>query len=162
MKTFNNFLDSIATHNPDKLCMLVNYISPEVYDYIDGIDDYDAAITKLNDIYKLQVNVVFARHTLATRKQKPDESIDMYVQALRQLAKPCNFEAVSAETHSDEAIQDAMITGVLSSTIRQRLLEDDELKLDEAITKARAYKLAQENSEVYGILIVTCKVTCFP
>ena len=53
MQTFSNFLAAIEIHELNKLHALINYISPEVYDYIDGIDDYDTAITKLDDNYML-------------------------------------------------------------------------------------------------------------
>ena len=143
MQTFSNFLAAIETHEPNKLHNLINHISPEVYDYIDGIDDYDAATTKLGDIYMLQDNVVFARHILATRKEKSEETIDVYAQSLQQLAKLCKFEAFTATVHSNKAIRDAFITGLSSNDIRQHLLEDENLDLSVAIAKARTLESAQ-------------------
>ena len=83
LQTFNNFLVSIAEHGPNKLNTLVNYVTSDVFDYIEGITVYEEAIQRLSDIYVQPENVVFARHVLATRSQKDGESIDTYVQVLR-------------------------------------------------------------------------------
>ena len=48
-KTFSNFLDAIAKHEPDKLVTLTNYVAPNVYEYIAECTTY-------------------AKHVLATRQ----------------------------------------------------------------------------------------------
>ena len=53
---------------------------------------------------------------LATRKQKPGESFDTYLNALKSLAKDCNFKAVTADVYQSESIRDAFIAGTTSST----------------------------------------------
>ena len=152
MQRFGNFLAAIETHEPNKLHTLINYISPEVCDsnYIDGIDDYDAAIVKLDDIYKSRDNVVFARHILATRKQKSEETIDMYVQSLTTIGKIMQTLKQSLQRSTVmKPSGNALITGLSSNNIRQRLLEDENLDLAAAIAKARTLESAQRNSEEY-------------
>ncbi|XP_077971774.1 uncharacterized protein LOC144425880 [Styela clava] len=83
--------------------------------------------------YQRKKNIIYARHTLATRIQLSSETISEFSQALRSLAKDCNFKAVSAEQLREEALRDALITGLCSANIRQRLLEYDELSLEKAI-----------------------------
>ena len=63
--------------------------------------------------------------------------------------KDCHFKSVSSEEYRNEAIRDTFITGLRSPAIRQRLLENDTLSLDDAIRLARALDTAQRNSEVY-------------
>lgn len=75
--------------------------------------------------------------------------IDSYLLALKLLSRECNFQAVSAETHKEEAIRDAFITGLQAPVIRQRLLENQSLTLDEAVKQARSLDLAQRNAEMY-------------
>jgi len=133
----------------DKLKLLINYVGPAVYDHISESSSYDDALKTLELIYVKPMNEVFARHQLATRKQLPGESLDQYLLALKKLAKDGSFKAVSAEDHRQEAIRDAFITGLQSPLIRQRLLENQSLTLDDAVKQARSLDLAQRNAEVY-------------
>ena len=51
LKTFENFLESIPTTvTVNKYKALVNYVSPNVYEYISEITTYDEAIQKLKDL----------------------------------------------------------------------------------------------------------------
>jgi hypothetical protein len=89
----------------------------------------------------------FCRHTLATRRQKPGESIDQFLQILHLLARDCGFKAVSAEENLQSHVRDAFISGLESPVIRQRLLENQTLTLNQA----RALDVAQRNSETYNM-----------
>jgi len=40
------------------------------------------------------------------------------------LSKECNFKTVTAELYREEAVRDVFISGLQSSLIRQRLLEN--------------------------------------
>ena len=121
LRTFENFLNSIENHAPDKLNALINLVSPDVYEFIEDIATYEDALNKLKEIYQQTENEVFAKHILATRSQKAGENVDMYIQSLRRLAKDCNFKEVTAETHRDEAIRGVFYAGLASNVIRQRL-----------------------------------------
>ena len=132
-----------------KLDMLINFVSPSVYDYIADSTTYDIAIEVLTSLNVKPKNEIFARHQLACRKQQTNESIDDFLQALRKLAKDCNFEPVSAEQYSSESIREAFISGLNSSIIRQRLLENRTLSLDDAFQQGRSLDIAQKNSEEY-------------
>ena len=157
-KTFDNFLskcpiptNQTALPDEDKLSLLTNYIDPDLFDYIVTADTYAEAITCLQDLYVKPVNEIFARHQLKDRKQQPAESLDSYLQALKVLAKKCNFQAVSAAEHQEQYTRDAFITGLQSNTIRQRLLESATLTLAQAFTTARSIDLAHKQSEAYVV-----------
>ena len=69
-KTFTNFVDAISVDlQPNKLNILINYLDPFVYEYISECDTYNEEVGLLKSVKKK--NVIFARHLLATRKQKP-------------------------------------------------------------------------------------------
>ena len=124
-------------------------------------------------MYVKKKNVIFPRYKLATRRQQGSETLEEFLQAaLHQLSKKCDLQAVSAEQYRQELVRDAFITGLASSTIRQRLLENQALcdvkpyhhqaqtKLTEIFDQAIALDLAQRNSEAYtyssgGIQAVT-------
>ncbi|XP_071836380.1 uncharacterized protein [Apostichopus japonicus] len=149
-KTFENFI-SFLTGEPNKLCILTNFVSPKVYESIADCTTYETAIKILGDLYVKPKNEIFARHLLATRRQEPGESLDTYLQALKTLANDCNFKSVTAEAYRDEYIRDSFISGLLSPSIRQRLLENKTLDLQTMHDQARALESAQKNSESYTL-----------
>ena len=112
---------------------------------------YESA-TELLDSYVKPQNEIFARHQLRTCRQ-PGQTLDEYLQRLKQLSKNGGFKPVSAEIYQEESIQDAFISGILSNAIRQRLLENKELDLDTAFTPACSLDLAQKHMAIKKLLI---------
>ena len=87
-RTFNNFIQSLPTDPaPDKLKLLTNYVSPTAFAHIVDCAPYESAINVLKDVYVKPMNVIVARHQLATRRQQVSESIDSYIQSLKLLAR---------------------------------------------------------------------------
>ena len=68
---------------------------------------------------------------------------------MKTLSKDCNFKSVTAALHREESIRDAFISGLQSSLIHQRLLENKILDLVAIFDQARSLDLAQQNSELY-------------
>ncbi|XP_028043203.1 uncharacterized protein LOC114252774 [Bombyx mandarina] len=153
-KTFENFIfvqkptapetDAQLVPPPEKwdsikFQLLVNHISPNIYTYISEATNYEEAITILQKL-----------HMLATRKQRPEESIDTYLHALKLLSKYCDFVAVDAETNKNDSVHDAFISGISSHKIRQRLLENLTLTLDQAYNQALSLETAEINSQNFN------------
>ena len=130
--------------------LLTNYVSLKVYENIVECGDYSSAITTLESIYVKVPNEIFSRHLLATRRQGPSEPLDDFIASLKTLSKDCNFKSVSASTYREELIRDSFISGLRSTVIRQRLLENKTLTLESAIDQARALNSAITNSETYS------------
>lgn len=149
-KTFENFLNSIQSLEVDPFATLINYISSSVYRHISDLKSYDASINALQSLYVQPKNAIFARHVLSTAKQESGQSSSEFVQKLKCLSSDCEFQAVSAETYREESIRDAFIRGLLSSSIRQRLLEQKSLTLQSAVDLARQLDVAQQQSSSYG------------
>ena len=150
LRTFEYYLEVLPQERLDKLRVLTNFVSPEVFEIFSECASYDIAVTTLTSAYIKVPNIIYARHRLATRQQQPGESMDTYLQALRILANDCNFKTVSAKVYQEEAIRDAFISGISSNEIRQRLLENDILTLAETEKKARTFESAQKNSQTYA------------
>ena len=121
-RTFRNFIDECAENAPNKFRTLVNYVSHNVYDYIEDGAYYDAAIETLTQLYIKTPNEISARHLLATRRQKPGET--EFLQELRKLSKDCNLKMFTAEQYREELVRDSFINGIASPLIQQRLLEN--------------------------------------
>ena len=68
-----------------------------------------------------------------------------------KLSKNCNFKNITAEQYREELICDSFINGLLSPSIRQRLLKNSHLDLKTAFDPANALDLAQKNAEAYAM-----------
>ncbi|CAI9723941.1 Hypothetical predicted protein [Octopus vulgaris] len=151
-RTLKNFLESFPAELPitdeSKLRCLMAHVDKNVYELISECEDYLEAIQTLDRLYVKPLNIIFARDLLMTCKQEPGQSVDDYLQKLKRLTKDCGYRAVDAETHKHEAVRDAFISGLTSSSTRLRLLENIQ---DAAITfEACTLEVAQRNSEVYN------------
>lgn len=149
-KTFSNFIEKIPNVTEDnKLPLLCNYVSATVFLYINDAESYNDAIAILDSLYVARRNEIFARHCLASRNQQTSESVAEYLQALKQLSKDCDFKSVSAEQYKNEYVRDAFIRGLKSARIRERLLENTTISLNDAFDQARALELAELNYASY-------------
>ena len=72
------------------------------------------------------------------------------MQVLKGLSKACQFKLPNtAQEYEDEYVRDSFISGLSSPSIRQRLLEEKDLTLDQAYQKARSMEIAQLQSQSY-------------
>ena len=55
--------------------------------------------------------------------------LDEFLQSFKILSRDCNFKNVEAAVYRDECIRDSFISGLISNTIRQRLLENTSTEL---------------------------------
>ena len=156
LKVFTDFLERCASAAeaqeapaPNQLQILFAYVSADIYEYIEDCESFDAAIAKLKTIFIKPPNVIFARHPLATRKQQPGETLEDFYQSLHILSKDCGLRNVTAEEYRNELVRDAFINGLSSHSIRQRLLENDQLSVTQAFDNARSLRTAQDHSEAY-------------
>ena len=157
-RTFTNFLESFpaepAITDANKLRCLIAHIDKDVYDYVSECETYEEAVDILGRLYVKPCNVIFARHLLMICKQQPEQSLDDYLQKLKQLAKDCNYRAVNADICRNEAIRDAFISGLQSTAIRSRLLEntsEESMTLQAIFNQARSLDIAHKSSERYNI-----------
>lgn len=155
LKTFESFMAKIASNekeitSEDKLNLLINHVSQSVFDFISESTTYEEAIDILNKIFIKPTSEIFARYQLASRKQQLGESISKYLLTLKILSKECKFTAVTADEHKNNFIRDVFLSGILSSSIRQRLLENNTLTLEQASSQALALEAAQNQSACYS------------
>ena len=149
LRTFTNFIDSLpAEPAPNKFNLLINYVVPNVYDYISECTHFEIALQTLETIYIKPKNEIFAQHLLATCKQQPGETLEQFIVELKTLAKDCNFVNVTVEQYRSESICVAFINGISSNNTRQRLLENKTLDLNTVFDQARSLDVAQQSSNV--------------
>ncbi|KAK3702169.1 hypothetical protein QZH41_015076 [Actinostola sp. cb2023] len=139
----------LSDKDVNKFGVLINFISPSIFQYVEECTTYEYAIEVLQNIYVKPRNEIYARYILATRRQQSNETLDEYLQALKSLSKDCNFKSVTAVKYCEEGVRDAFITGLQSNQIRQRLLENKTLDLKTMFDQARALESAMRTSESY-------------
>ncbi|GFT52189.1 uncharacterized protein NPIL_495871, partial [Nephila pilipes] len=133
----------------NKLPLLSNYVTSNVYQFINDCTTYTGAIAILDSLFIKKRNVIFARHCLSTRNQQTEETVNEYLQVLNQLSKDCDFTDVKAEEYRKEYIRDAFIRGLKCPRIRQRLLENTSMTLDQAFEQARTLESAEVHAASY-------------
>lgn len=150
-ETFTNYLsEEIGEEKISdgiKLKILFNNISPNVYSFVRESKEYSKALHLLDKVYLKSKNEIHARYILSSTSQKPDETVADYVRTLQQLAFECSFKSVTAEEYRNEYVRDAFIAGLRSQQIRQRLLENLEISLEEACNQAMSLEMAERNSK---------------
>ena len=72
-RTFCNFAQISQANDEEKLLLLVNYVSTEVYTHISACVDYVVAIAKLDSLYIKPRNISFSRYALSSRRQQINE-----------------------------------------------------------------------------------------
>nr|XP_027217256.1 uncharacterized protein LOC113809744 [Penaeus vannamei] len=121
LQTFKTFIAVLPQENLNKLGLLINFVSPKIYESISECTTYDDALTTLQSVSK-PTNEVFR----AT--------------ALRLVVR---HQAVTATQHCEEYMRDAFISGLQSPAIRQRLLENKTLESESVLaasaTKAKCF-----------------------
>ncbi|KAI0979711.1 hypothetical protein GJ496_004976 [Pomphorhynchus laevis] len=73
-------MDSIKDlEDGDRIEVLINMVSPTVYNYISECDSFDEAIKRLEQLYVNPRNELFARYKLRTHRQSADQTIDQFL-----------------------------------------------------------------------------------
>ncbi|CAI5660563.1 unnamed protein product [Oreochromis niloticus] len=99
------------------------------------------AMTALENHFVPKVNVVACRHTFRQRVQRADETVTQYVAALRALAVPCGFGIMEGEMIRDQLVANANL-----SVVKDKLLLEEDLTLDKAVTIACQVEAAVKNA----------------
>ena len=152
LRTVEDFISTLAEFRKDgdpeinKKRIIVSCLSPEIYPYVEDADTYENVVEILKSAYIKKKNNVYARHLLVSRRQAANETISEFLQALKSLAKDCTFADVKAAEYRDELTRDSFINNLSSSSIRQRLLEKNDINLTQAYELADSLDRAQRQS----------------
>ena len=85
-------------------------------------------IQRFEQYCKPRKNLIVERHRFLTRNQEQSETIDQYVTELKTLATSCEWGDIK-----DDLICSRIVSGIVSTRVRERLLRELKLKLTRAI-----------------------------
>ena len=138
--TFEGFIAAVAANagenkKTNKLALLTNFLTHKTYSFIAQVTTYDEDHTSLTRAYHQQKSVAFARLLLMTRTQRSSEIIAEYFHSPQELARDFDFVQITAEQCRDELTRDVLVNGLASSSIRQYLLEVDDIDFKATIER---------------------------
>ncbi|CAH2085360.1 unnamed protein product [Euphydryas editha] len=117
--------------------ILLHIVGEQCREIIDSLPEKCMTIEniwkKLDEQFQTKRNVTVERHKFFIRDQQENESIEQYVIVLGKLAQTCEFR----DLH-DELMKDRLVCGISSTTIRERLLREEDLSLKKAMDICRA------------------------
>ena len=149
-QNFDIFLTAAEKKDADdavKVAMLLNFAGEDVVEIYntftwaaDGDNNkIDTVMTKFQDYFNPRKNTVYERYVFWNMQQK-DDTIDMFVTALRKKVKQCEYP----EAIRDDMVRDKLVFSVKDSSVKERLLREEKLTLQKAIDVARASEASKQ------------------
>lgn len=132
-----------------KVALLLHHMGSEALEIFHSFNvdldsvTYDDLVEKFNTHFLPKVNLVMERHKFFTRMQLEGETIDEYMTVLKNLSLTCEFK-----TLREELVRDIFVCGLSSkwSKIKERLLGEDKLTLNNTVIISKNMVTAQESA----------------
>ena len=151
-ETMKLYLDlSMNDKNEKEQCKAILYIIGEEGRKIHSTwsfteeekDKVDILLKKFEDYCSPRVNVTLERYRFNTMTQQPNETIDEFFTALKKISKNCKFGDLE-----DELLKDRIVVGVRSQSLKERMLREQDLKLEKALNICRAEEQSKTGLQV--------------
>ena len=139
--------------NPDrKKAILLHFAGPEVHEIFDNLpapnqgmgphpNEYQQCVTALTTYFNPQSNVTFNEYQFRKMRQHESEDIEDFYTRLKQQAALCEFH------DADHEIRAQVIQGCKNSQLRRKALENNDLNLQQIITKGKALEKTAVQAE---------------
>ena len=143
-RRFETYLVALnVTEDKQKRALLLyqaGQSTQEIFDTLPGTgeeDDYETAMTKLNEYFSPKKNVDYEIFQFRQAVQNAGETVDQFATRLRKLAAHCEFPSL------DRELKSAIIQNCQSKRLRRYALREDALTLDGLLSKARALEASE-------------------
>ena len=115
---------------------------PVVPDGQVALGEYKKALQMLDGYFKCKPNTTFERHSFRQLAQRPGETVNQFVNRLRQQAKLSNFR------DENDSLWDQLVETVWDEKLRKKFLEcGDDLMLAKALDMDRQYETTEASAE---------------
>ena len=136
--------DLLCTIGATSYIVVVNINSPT--ELSEDSITFENLLKQLREFYGKKPSTLTARTEFARLKQREGQSVNNFALELRNQATRCNFGA-DLKTR----LRDKFVVGVHSDAARKRLMEKDEIKIEDAEKFARDFeRVDRENKAVSG------------
>ena len=137
-----------------KTAILLTALGPEgqeIYGTFDGTDA--ASYAQVKDQFKSYceplVNETYERYLLRNLVQT-EEDFDSFLNKVKLQVKRSGYDApANGESINNSVIRDQIVSGVADDTVRERLLREPKLTMDQAVKICRAAEIAKRQVQQY-------------
>lgn len=142
--------DKVGKTDKVKIAVLLNLLGDEAlqvyntfeYDAGEDSNKLETVLDKFEAYCNPIKNMVYEHYKFFKRDQNPNETVDQFVTALRQLASTCEFK------EKDVLIRDRIVLGIRDPCIQEKLLQNPNLGLNEVIQISRSMECSAETQKV--------------
>ncbi|XP_050449417.1 uncharacterized protein LOC126850444 isoform X2 [Cataglyphis hispanica] len=117
----------------------IDAIQTMTFDNPQDKDDMDILIAKLEEFFNPPKNEVVERYQFFTQDKKENETIEQYINILKEKAKGCNFNDMT-----DSIIRDKIILGTQDKILRKKFFETQNLDLQKLVAIYNDYNINME------------------
>ncbi|GAB1860130.1 Retrotransposon gag domain-containing protein [Camponotus japonicus] len=114
----------------------IDAIQTMTFDKPEDKDDMDILIEKLEEFFNPPKNEVVERFQFFTRDKKHNETIEQYINILKEKAKTCNFNELT-----DSIIRDKIILITQDKILRKKFFETKNLDLQKLVAIYNDYSI---------------------
>lgn len=134
-----------------KVSVLISVIGRKTYqilkDLLDPVEistkSYDELIQVLSTHFSPKKIVISERYKFYKRNQEQGETVSQYVVAIKHLAATCDFK-----TFLNDALRDRFVSGIISTRIQKKLLEQEEMSFEDAVRIAQNVEVAEKEASL--------------
>lgn len=153
---FELYISAIGLENkPDerKIALLLTIAGPNaiemfntfMFDQPDDDKKLEEVIKKFDAHCSPKKNETYERYVFRSRTQQQHETFDSFLTDLKLKAQTCNFSDLKSSM-----IRDQIVFGIYDKKVRERLLRETELKLEDAVKICHANELAQKHAKTFS------------
>lgn len=96
-------------------------------------------LEKFDDHFTTKLNTTYERYQFFTIRQEKNESIENFITRLKSKAATCEFK-----TLENSLVRDMLVVGLDDEVIKEKLLQEKNLKLEEAIEITKTFEKARQ------------------
>ena len=147
------FMAMSITDDKEKYCKLYHYLGStrSILKKLDnnGIANksYDEAKSALDTYFCPKRNTIYLLNQLHHMKQEPDETMDSFYMRVKSQVQLLNFEDLTGAQITETLTLAQLVNCTNEPMLRTKALKDNNLKLKDFLTHARAFEMANKQAK---------------